>query len=429
MVSRDKGKQRGTDGWGFLRSSLWSFGGNATGRGAVLLTIVVAIGELAPEAFGQYVGLQAAALFAALAWDAGSAPLLTREIATGTHGRAAALRRIVRWRLRALPVPAIALLIGVLIVYHGDFPQLGIWLALATYVATQNTQQVLLSALAGELDFRSAAMASAWGRIATLLFSIGATKLVSGNPVEALVWALAGGEAVSAISAAWLLRTRHPQDPAAMGSDLRFRAGLPFALSGVMVVAYNRLDVIVVAALASSGVVGTYAPASRLQDALYIAPFAVSAVLFPLLSRMGADAVDRRKLVGTFWRGTAASVAVSVGAALAAFLLVGPIIREAAPEYVDSIGPCRIIVWSLPIVAVNACLVSLLNAAGRADLVPYGIGTALISSMVLNVILVPVAEADGAAMAAGLREVPAALVLLTVAIRSGALRRHDPASA
>ena len=426
-MATDTGKRQATDGWGFLRSSLWSFGGNATGRAAVLLTIAVAIAELEPEAFGRYVGLQAAALFAALAWDAGSSPLLTRAIAAGTHQRASALRRIVGWRLHSLPVPAIALVVGVLIVYQGEVPRFGIWLALASYVVLQNTQQVLLAVLGGKLDFRAAAVASAWGRIATLLLSIAAVKLVPGNAVEALVWALAGGEAVSAVAAAWLLRRRHPQD-VATGSDLRFRAGLPFALSGVMVVAYNRLDVIVVAALASSGVVGTYAPASRLQDALYIAPFAVSAVLFPLLARMGAGEVDRRKLVRTFWRGTAASVAVSVAVAVAAFLLLGPIIRGVAPDYVASIEPCRIIVWSLPIVALNACLVSLLNAAGRADLVPYGIGIALISSMVLNVILVPMAEANGAAIAAGLREVPAALVLLTVAVRSGALRRHDLAS-
>jgi O-antigen/teichoic acid export membrane protein len=284
---------------------------------------------------------------------------------------------------------------------------------------------VLLAALTGEMDFRAASLASGWGRIAALLLSVGAATLVAGDSIEALLWALAGGEAVSAILAARLLGTRHPQDSVTGGSSMRFRAGLPFALSGIMVVAYNRLDVIVVAAIASSGVVGTYAPASRLQDALYIAPFAVSTVLFPLLARMGTDQGNRRKLVRTFWRGTAASVAVSVVAALAAFLLLGPIIRNFAPDYVDSIEPCRIIVWSLPVVALNACFVSLLNAAGRADLVPYGVAAALVSSLGFNLILVPVAEADGAALAACLRDVPAALVLITAAFRCGALRRHD----
>ena len=56
------------------------------------------------------------------------------------------------------------------------------------------------------------------------------------------------------------------------------------AANGLLAVVYNRIDVLIVGGLASVGQLSLYAPASRIQDALYLIPSSLESVAFPVMS-------------------------------------------------------------------------------------------------------------------------------------------------
>ena len=92
--------------------------------------------------------------------------------------------------------------------------------------------------------------------------------------LRALAAAALAGELVALSGAAFQLRRLPGRDVrSADPHDLiSFRRSLPFAANAAMAQFYNRLDIILVATLTSATQVAEYAPASRLQDALYLLP-------------------------------------------------------------------------------------------------------------------------------------------------------------
>jgi O-antigen/teichoic acid export membrane protein len=322
-----------------------------------------------------------------------------------------------------LPLVPIGVLSGSYLAlgFHAASPELlG---AVTVYCLLQNTQQVMAGVLRGQLRFRAAATTSVWGRLAAAAATAAFASAASNASLAVLILALAVGELVST-GAGFACAERKHSVPRGTGT-LTIRAGLPFSVTALMVSAYNRLDTLAVAALGSASVLAAYAPASRLQDALWIVPITASTILLPILSTAGAThSVAQTKHI--IVRATLVSAGVSLVAAACVTAFIGTAVDTFAPEFAGSTAPMSIIVWSLPIVAVNAAAMAALNALGYAWQVPYGVLAALLTSVVLLPVLVPLWGANGAALASALRELPAMVVLLLLLRKTGMTPAGSP---
>lgn len=72
-----------------------------------------------------------------------------------------------------------------------------------------------------------------------------------------------------------------------------FRESLPFGLSDFLSLIYTNIDVTILAWMAGKTAVGLYSPASGIIHALYIIPNAMYIVMVPMMTKIGAQSIDR----------------------------------------------------------------------------------------------------------------------------------------
>jgi len=394
----------------------WSFVSDLVAKLAVLVVNLAAIAILPPDAFGRFVTLQASALLSVAVWDFGVSPLLTRQIAAGRLTVADLFVEVLRLRAMTL-VPALAVLaVGASTVWgtEGLSP---IALGGATaYMVALGSQLFLQSTLRGQFRFRDAAKSTTVGRLGMVGFLLVAMPISPpGRGLELLMLSLAAGETLTALMAFRQVRSFHDAAIRAdEGHSITFRRSAPFATTSLIQVAYNKFDVVLIAAMSSGQVVGLYGPASRLQDMMLLIPSIASVVLLPYSSRLfwqGENgATTTRALLA---RLVAATVSVSaVAAAAITWLAPTWIPRIFGQAYSGSVGPVQVIVWSLPLIAFNVGLAAVISGRHKAHYVSVGIASALVALVITDVLLVPAWGATGAAIGATVREVPLAVVLL-----------------
>ena len=381
--------------------------GEVTSKAAVLLTTVAAARLLDPAAFAVYSGLLAVALLAAAFWDAGISTLVVT--ASSRHAPiGAVLRRVLTARLLTLPVWLVAIGLGVVV--FGSIAKIGITTVLAvslcSFLAATNIP--LLAALRGHLQFGRAGLAAAIGRWLTAVLTLGLLILnPDGDRLPALFLAQATGEvAMLAVAALFLSRGSgdvldRRWDP----HDVRLRRSLPFAANSVLSVAYNRLDIVVVATLTTTAQLAAYTPASRLQDALYLLPTALAAIALPYLSRAfaGPGAIQAaRGVVHRLWR-TGLLLAIPLAGLVIAGMpvVIGVLL---GPEYEPSVLAARILSLSVVIAVVGGPILALLIAAGRGPATTKAFAAAFVASLAIHLALDWWLGATGAAIASVSRD-------------------------
>jgi O-antigen/teichoic acid export membrane protein len=396
----------------------WNVAGDLASRGAFLGTIALAASMLNPEAFGRWTALYALALFAAAIWDLGSSPLLTREIAVRRTGVVPGIRRALLQRLALIPV-TVAVTVGLIAVADLRSAASSSALILAGLILAITTQNILLASLRGLLMVRASATALTIGRLVGFATAVVIAMTTVSPSLQALLGVLLVGETVTVAVAAGRIR-RVDQTTLPNTSSLTVRAGLPFSVTSLMNIAYNRLDVVIVAAIGNVHTLAAYAPATRIQDALSVLPFAALGVLFPVFATYFAEGEGGREATQALWkRAVAIGLPASLTISFLGFALFPTLIDKLLPSYAIANDSIKIIVWSLPLQALNYTLMALVNARNRAELVSVAVAVAFGSALVLNLLLIPIAGAEGAALAAVLRDAPAAVVLLWAARRAG----------
>jgi O-antigen/teichoic acid export membrane protein len=383
-------------------------GGDMATKAAVLTTTVAAARLLDPPAFAVYSGLLAVAILAAACWDAGIATLVTTAASRAAPPEAV-FRRVLAARLMTLPVWVVAIGVGLFI--FGSMTRVG-WptiLLVSVCSLAAATSLPLQASLRGHLQFGRSAMAAAAGRWLTALLAL-ALALVepAGDRLMTLFLAQAMGElATLAIAAALVVRmSGDAVDRQWNPLDVSLRKSLPFAANSVLTVAYNRLDIVVVATLTTTAQFAAYTPASRLQDALYLLPTALAAIALPYLSRTflepgGVDA--SRVVVRRLWKtglvlAIPAAGILIIGMPAVIGLLLGP-------EYEASVPAARILSLSMIAAVVGAPILALLIAAGRGPATTRAFVAAFATSLLLHFSLDWWLGAVGAAIASVSRDI------------------------
>lgn len=382
-------------------------GSEIASKGAVLATTVIAARMLDSSAFAAYSGLLAVALLAAAFWDAGISTLVTT--AASRHAPVGAvLRRVVAARLMTLPVWLGAIGLGVIVFGSKSevLPATITSVALCSLAAASSLP--LLATLRGRLLFGRSAVAAAAGRWLTALVTLGVLVAnPAGDRLLFLFLAQAAGEmTILAIAALFVMGASGDGTERAFDrSSIGLRQSLPFAANSVLSVAYNRLDIVVVATLTTTAQLAAYTPASRLQDALYFLPTALAAIALPYLSRSFAapDGVAAsRVVIRQLWRiglllAIPATGVLIVGMPSAIRLLLGP-------GYEPSVVPARILSLSMIIAVIGGPMLALLIAAGRGPATTKAFVAAFGASLALHFSLDWWLGATGAAIASVTRD-------------------------
>jgi O-antigen/teichoic acid export membrane protein len=399
--------------WSLLEQSIWKL--------AVLVATVFAARVLRVADFGFFVAMQALVLLSVTIWDLGFAPMLTREVSAGASFPLI-LRRAVRVKSSLLPLWALGYFLGAWALGGRTQPRIMATVLVGIGGLATALSLLLDGGLRANLRFRECAWATSAGRLLTAAVTV-VTALA--RPAQPLVFLGAGfllGEWVI-LAMNWMFTASIRRGPSGCNSATAepwgtlgtLRRSAPYAMNGVLRLAYNRMDVILVTALTGATQAGLYAPASRIQDAMALLPAVAVAGVVPVAARAhslrGNPAGTRRAL--------RVSIALSIGLALPgailAFLLL-PLLIPAllGAGFTQAVLPARILVWSIPLAAIEAPLLAILIARGRAPATTLVYAVTLVSSIAAHVLLDPHFGAVGGAWASLIREPITLWVLIAV---------------
>lgn len=185
-----------------------------------------------------------------------------------------------------------------------------------------------------------------------------------------------------------------------------FRRAVSFGIQGwtsnVLQLVNYRLDLFVLAAVASSAVVGRYAVAVAVTSTVWLLPQALAAVVFPRIARLNAagSGEDRALVERKSLRISALlSVLGAIAVAVALELLVVPIFGEA---FSGSVVPGLLLLPGAASLGVSKVLASAVAGRGRPVYALYATLVTTPVTIVLYAALIPWLHANGAALASTL---------------------------
>ena len=206
------------------------------------------------------------------------------------------------------------------------------------------------------------------------------------------------------------------------------RKSAPFALLVLLMASYNRIDPILLRALASDADAGIYAGAFRLLDALTMICYLVSVPLLPIFSKLCKEQKsaptnfqlstfnfqlqDALRLV--FWPLMIFAVGVSVVCAIWAEPLMDLLYPGRGALYVPAF---RVVIFGLIPIAITYIFGTLLTAGGHLRQLNIFAASSLLLNIVVNLLLIPRFGAAGSAWASLTAQTFMALAQLLLAIR------------
>lgn len=365
---------------------------------SILLTAAVSLALsvwlarcMEPAGFGRYAYLLNLATLLSLAQDAGLRTLLLRERVAPSPALAAltdGLPGLARGHL--LLATLLLAACSLALIPWGADPALA--LAVLCFGAVGLSQLVSVQLKAAGQWVREGRW-QVLARLLSALMIVAAVLLLGAGP-GAVFGAWAAG---LLLAYAWLGRDLHdrprwwPQAPV-------YRAAAGFLWIDLATCLYRRNDIVILHALVAAAEVGQYAAAFRLFDGVLLLATPLALLFFRRLRLVRADAAAARRL-----QRSSLLLAALAGAVLAlAGAWLGPwlIGRLYGAAYAVSAGP--LMGWlfaAFVFVLPNYVLTQAAIALDRERCYMLGASLAAVSSLALNLLLVPRHGAAGAAMA------------------------------
>lgn len=171
--------------------------------------------------------------------------------------------------------------------------------------------------------------------------------------------------------------------------------GMRGQVGGFITLLNLRLDFLILGALTGPAVLGGYAVASKYAELLKLPGLAVTWVSYPRFARLAEDEAARqsRRLLGP-------AIGAVVAAAVPVLLLSGPVILLLyGPEFADAVGLAQLLVAGMVLSGAAGVASGYLYGRGRPGLNSLVLGLGLVVTAALDVILIPMYGAMGAAIA------------------------------
>lgn len=365
---------------------------------------------LGPDQFGQFsVVLSFIAFFQAAA-ALGLDSLAVRDIARSPAAAPAVLGSVLRLRILA------GILFWVLAV-----SAIAIWDPSATQtilmVAIVGAVPVFQAADAVDLWFQSQSQSRRTVQAKFVALMVGSGVKVALILLEApLVW-FAGAFLLDFVLASAALAIAYRAYPtracwtfdAGVAKRL-LRESWPFLVSAVAIIAYMRIDQIMLMALRGSRETGIYASALPLSQIWYLLPTTLAISLAPLVARRKLESRQAYEtaLVWVFRAFGIISLTVATATCLAAPLLV-PLVY--GPAFSDAIPVLQIHVFANLFVALGVAQTLWITNEGVGHVLLTQTMLGAVVSICLNFILIPRFGAIGAAVAAVCAQASAAFLV------------------
>jgi len=177
-----------------------------------------------------------------------------------------------------------------------------------------------------------------------------------------------------------------------------FYIAVPFALAGIFARVYSYIDQILLSVLVGDKHLGWYEIGYKITFALQFVPAAFAAAVYPAMSHSFINDKERLKMI--FEKSMFLLLIFSVPAAVGIALLSDQIILLLyTAEFQPSILAMQIIIFSIIAMFLNYPIGSLLNSCDRQMTNTINVGIAMAVNIILNIILIPIYQHIGAAIA------------------------------
>ena len=203
------------------------------------------------------------------------------------------------------------------------------------------------------------------------------------------------------------------------------RQALPLGITGALVIAYAKLDGVLLFWLKGSDVSAAYSLSYRVLDQLGVLPLTIATVFSPLMVHaMKAD----EGAADIFARWTRLSLVASVPVALIVVAAARTLVfRVFGGTYADSIGLLQVLAPSFVLICLGWVLTGAAVATRQARAQLLVAASCLVLNVTLNIVFIPLYGAKAAALATLATEL-CVVVGLYLAIRRSAALPLPPAS-
>lgn len=400
-----------------LRGSALLGGGYVATIGLALISVPLLIRHLGIAAFGRYTTVIALVTIVSGLTDAGLVNIALREWASRAGDDRARLMRSllgIRIELSAGGI-LIALIFAVLAGYDRT-------LVLGTVVAAagmmlQALTNILTVSLQGQLRFGWATIIMVVRQVVSVALIV-ALVLAGAGLLPLLAVGLAAS-LVTLVLAAALVRGEMPLTPQL--GDAQWwplvRDTLPYGAAIAVNTLYFRITIIAMSLIAAAQQTGYFATSFRVIEVLIGVPALAIGAAFPILSRSARE--DRDRFAYATKRIVELAVIAGIGLSLVVALsapLVVRVLGGAAAAPAASVLQIQAVALAATFLTV-ACAFVLLSLRRHTVLLVAN-GVALLANVALTILLVPVDQARGAAIAAVGAEICLALGLLAVLVRT-----------
>lgn len=391
----------------------------------VLLSLVSApllIRHLGIAAFGRYTTVIALVTIVGGLTDGGLLSIALREWATRTgEDRATMLRGLLGIRLE---LTAAGVLVGVLFALLAGYPNpmvLGALIA-GIGIGLQVIANLVTVALQGDLRFGWATVIDITRQsVSTVLIVV--LVILGAGLVPFFGVTIPSGLAALGLTAV-LARRRMPLVPKFRG-DLDWsllRDTLPYAAAIAVSTLYFRVTIVVMSLIASPRQTGYFATSFRVTEVLVGVPAIAVGAAFPVLARAARED-DKQRFAYAARRIFELAMVAGVGVALVIVLIAPFAVRVlAGPSGAPAVPVLQIQGLSLIATFIAAASAFLLLSVHRNKSMLIASCAAFVTNLVLTCVLVPIDQAEGAAIAAVIAEACMALVQTVLLLRLGYFR-------
>ncbi|MFA5062064.1 MAG: flippase [Patescibacteria group bacterium] len=176
-----------------------------------------------------------------------------------------------------------------------------------------------------------------------------------------------------------------------------FITALPFAIAAIIGRLYSYSDSLLMSKMLTIKELGWWAIPYKIAFAFQFVPLALSASVYPVFS--GLFVKDKTQIGPLFEKSWRYLFTIIFPLSVGLIVLADPVITLIyGPSYAPSINPLRILMGSLIFTFLGLITGALLNATNRQKTQTWLVGVALVVSVVLNLILLPILRLNGAAI-------------------------------
>lgn len=353
--------------------------------------------NLGPENLGKYYFAISFATVFAIFIDIGMINVLTREVAKRKDKAQELLGSVIAIKLPLVGITTFGVLLSVSLGGYESLVSRLIYISLVCVVLDSFTT-TFWAVARGFHNLLYESVGAVLFQI--IVMSVGLIFLFKGFGLIYLMAALLSGSLFHFIYSYAVLAKRFK-----VGIRPRFKPALmrrlllitvPFGLFAVFQRVYMYLDSVLLGTLAGNEYVGYYQISFKIIFALQFLPMAFIASLYPAMSDFWQN--NKQQLKITFEKAIIYLMLISIPISAGVVVLADKIILIFREGYGQAVLPMRIIIFSVLFVFINFPIGSLLNACDRPKKNTANMIIATITSIIINLILIPKYQAVGASI-------------------------------